>query len=729
MARHDVCQPGVAGRVVKRVLALTSVLVLLARPLAARGADATEAAASPVAIELACSADGVPPGRGRLCVQLSIREGRPWVDPGGVFVANGLPASITRDRVLSTLQGLLATIKPRCDTAGGACLLPDTVLQDCIGDAGKVSPWSDFWARVAECGDPLSSVVGQVSGIFGDLGKESPFEQDGQGQFSDGFDSDLGVLQVQVVGLTAATPLRVIGPLAKGERETAVRHALAPLQDALWNSAAIVALINGYYQSLQLSPKRVSADRATASIDVIEAERLREVALPAMPDPTSAAQRRARLQALYQLLDDHDFRAWLSKRARGESAIESDSVEFVRDLGYTPCEEPFWIDSRMLKPKTALSTLGLSLQPTQVATRPGSDHCSEQPLVSAQVLASDEASKKAAPKPRFIGVELAYRPGQGTSVRGVYEQDMLALPQADLRGSVKAGREDNLTAGQFDLSADYIAFEQLQHRLSFTVTAVDAATPRRWLEGELRDERRHGRQAQLMFEPFRERDGQRLSLTTGLQRSTVTTRDDAGNASQLELSAWNLGADWHAEGLTRLLPWTARLQPSLTWGRVLGQDQSYRKAGLTGGLHMNLEEGRALDFSAHAEAVSQGTPVVEQPSLGGAQSVRGFREDDGIGARLWALQSELWLPLPAAGKGKLAEYVSKLRVAPFIDAGGVYRPAPGARAGPRQGAGLGLRLLLDPAVIKLDYAWRHGPSDSNGPRSRVHFSLSGDIEL
>lgn len=710
-----------------RLPALAFALWALSCALGARGAETADPAADTPAPELSCPVDGVTVGRGRVCVQLSVRKGRPHVEPGGMFVANGLPASITRVEVLSTLQALLETIKPACDPSGAACLVPATVSQPCLGAAIEASAWTDFWVQEQGCGDELGSGLAQVGGIFDRLGESSPFEL---GSFDDGFDGELGVLRLQVIALTRATPLRVIGPLAKGEREAVLRLALAPLQDKLWDDAAIVAAIHRYYQSVRLTPKRVAPNRGSESIEVVEAEQLRSVALPAMPDPADPARRRARLQTLYQVLDDRDFRAWLDKRTdEGKDPVGVDSVEFARDLGHDPCKEPFWIDSRMTRPKMALSSLGLALQPTRVASRPDSDGCPEQPLVSAQVVAGDEAAPDKKPKPRFIGVELQYRPGQGTSLRGVYQQDMLALPQADVRGSMKLGREDDLTAGQLDLTADYIAFERLKHRLSFTLGAVDAATPKRFLEGALRDERRHGRQGELMFEPFRERDGQRLALTTSLQRSEVTTRDDLGVGSQVDLTAWHVGADWHLESLDRLLPWNARLQPSATWGRVLGQGRSYRKAGLVGALHLTLDRSLALDFAARAEAVSQGTPVVEQPSLGGADSVRGFREDDAIGQRLWSLQSELWLPLPNAGRGKFADYLGKVRVAPFFDMGGVSRPAPGARGGPRQGAGVGLRFLLDPAVIKLDYAWRHGLSDTNGPRSRVHFSLSGDIEL
>lgn len=693
-------------------------------------ADAATTAAEPPGAALSCSVDAMPPGQGRLCVQLAIRDGRPSLEPGGVFVANGLPAAITRAQVLDRLQVLLARVLPQCDpddTRPQACLLhADAALRQCLGSAGAASPWAAFWLTVQETCGGSENLLTQVSGLFSRLGEDSPFLL---GVLDDRFVGDLGELRLQVVALTADTPLRIVGPLPEVQRAPLLRAVLAPLQGGLWDSNAIKARLLAYYQPLQLAPE-VIADRAQGRIRVVEAAQLRDVALPPMPDPADATRRRVRLQALYQLLDDHDFRRWLQAPTAG------DSVAFVRDLGYTACREPFWLAGRSRRQSMALSTLGLNLQATRVPSRPDDDRCQDQAQVSARVLTIDEAQPEVPRKPRFVGVKLLHRPGQGLSVRGVYQQDMLALAQADVRGGIELGQQaDAHNTGQIDLTADYIAFERLARRLSFTLGALQDATPQRYLAGALRDESRLGQQARLQFEPFRERDGQRLTLSSEWQRSTITTRDAAQGRTQLDLAAWTLGAQWQLDQAQRLLPWRAQLLPALTWGRVRAAGPAYRKASLGGSLHLALEGGRALDIAGRIEAVSQATPLVEQATLGGTDSVRGFRADDGIGARLWSLQTELWWPWPggagdSAGNGDgLAGWLAKLRLAPFVDLGAVQRPAAGAQAGARQGAGIGLRLLLDPAVIKLDYGWRHGPSDTHGPRGRLHFSLSGDIPI
>jgi hemolysin activation/secretion protein len=64
-------------------------------------------------------------------------------------------------------------------------------------------------------------------------------------------------------------------------------------------------------------------------------------------------------------------------------------------------------------------------------------------------------------------------------------------------------------------------------------------------------------------------------------------------------------------------------------------------------------------------------------SLGGAEVVRGFRRDSGLGRKLWSLQNEVWIPLPWGNdleKGIKAMLRENLKVAPFFDVGGLYDP-------------------------------------------------------
>jgi hemolysin activation/secretion protein len=127
---------------------------------------------------------------------------------------------------------------------------------------------------------------------------------------------------------------------------------------------------------------------------------------------------------------------------------------------------------------------------------------------------------------------------------------------------------------------------------------------------------------------------------------------------------------------------------------------------------------------AQGRFASSGTPSFELPSLGGDQSVRGFRTDEALGERLWSVQSELWIPLSRHGapRGRLGAIARNLRVASFYDLGGLYS-ARGSSEGFRQGCGAGLRLVLNGIVFELDWAYGFGMGALGDGRGRAYFNI------
>jgi hemolysin activation/secretion protein len=132
------------------------------------------------------------------------------------------------------------------------------------------------------------------------------------------------------------------------------------------------------------------------------------------------------------------------------------------------------------------------------------------------------------------------------------------------------------------------------------------------------------------------------------------------------------------------------------------------------------------DLTGQTQLASRRTPLFEQPSLGGAEVLRGFRRDDAIGRRLWSLQHELWMPLPftrdlVEGPGQFLR--RNVRLAGFVDVGGVSETTasqPGTRVGP----GLGVRIRYFPAVLKFDWAYGIGDGAQGKGHGRFYFSLS-----
>ena len=231
------------------------------------------------------------------------------------------------------------------------------------------------------------------------------------------------------------------------------------------------------------------------------------------------------------------------------------------------------------------------------------------------------------------------------------------------------------------------------------------------------------------FELFHSRDGQRW--TWQLERTAVEVSLAPGSPGAVgqsaRLSSWTLSSAWSIEGTSGQGPWWVTLRPSWLEGHVSDPGNTYRKARLNAAARYH-RGGHALDVAATVQRASAGTPVFEQPSLGGGESVRGFAVDDAIGREAWTLQSELWWPLPRAD-GPAATLLSSLRAATFVDLARLRQPAAGSNAGTLRGAGLGLRLLFQPAVIKLDYAWGRGPASREPPRGRFYLTFTTDVPL
>jgi outer membrane protein assembly factor BamA len=105
-------------------------------------------------------------------------------------------------------------------------------------------------------------------------------------------------------------------------------------------------------------------------------------------------------------------------------------------------------------------------------------------------------------------------------------------------------------------------------------------------------------------------------------------------------------------------------------------------------------------------------PEAEQPLLGGADTLRGYRAGHRAGDSLAALSAELRVPLTSPLR------VSQLGVKGFIDAGTVWNA--GTRLADQRferGVGGGVFLSAAVAIFDLDIAW---PQDG---KPRVHFSM------
>jgi hemolysin activation/secretion protein len=164
------------------------------------------------------------------------------------------------------------------------------------------------------------------------------------------------------------------------------------------------------------------------------------------------------------------------------------------------------------------------------------------------------------------------------------------------------------------------------------------------------------------------------------------------------------------------------------------KEPSFSIVSLGGAFHLEASRLVEFDLKGRASVASDHTPVVEAPTFGGVETVRGFRRDDALGRRLWSLQPEIWLRArgllapafnPATGGQQKLRKMARdsLALAFFSDIGGVYRAvssAPGVRYGP----GLGVRFkFAKQATLRLDWAYGIGDGVSGKGRGRFYFSF------
>jgi hypothetical protein len=249
------------------------------------------------------------------------------------------------------------------------------------------------------------------------------------------------------------------------------------------------------------------------------------------------------------------------------------------------------------------------------------------------------------------------------------------------------------------------------------------------LNGSLTDERRHLSIARLEFEPFRDWSGSLLRFFAEGRRATVILQDVQPEIKQ-NLSTLELGSLYLFESREVENPRRIRLEPKLRMGLGLAVGEPrFNKWLATGNFHQMLPSRLEADISGRFELASRATPRFELPSLGGAEVIRGFRRDDGLGRKLWSVQSELWIPLPVGdetSQGFKAMLREKVKLAPFVDVAGLYE-AVNTTSGLRKSTGLGLRFIYNPIIFKIDYGYGFGPAATGGSRGKFHFSVGSNL--
>ncbi|HZS47537.1 MAG TPA: ShlB/FhaC/HecB family hemolysin secretion/activation protein [Blastocatellia bacterium] len=552
-----------------------------------------------------------------------------------------------------------------------------------------------------------------------------------------------------------------------------VRGLLQSASDKLWRSYYIQQMLSAYYAGNGYSPQiQVSTTNDTRRYIAIQDQRVGRIIIENKTtlDPTTVDK------ILYFLLADRPFRFYVANTVRwndlplapGDTSTQA--LDYL-DLGFTAGSEPllnqflfqdqqaniaqfgfgttivtdggsarankFYVDI-LIRPAAKTATKKPSPTHSTVSSPGLNGPKSVNPALKTSDQSLGRSSNLTDPKssPQETAVEkktrnnlslgFDYKPGQGIRFIGGYQR---TTNEGTI--SVQIGDQKN-ALGSLSYSKDFALFgssigdSRFFRRLNVQFTGSTDFNADRFLAGQDTNERRTGGYAKAELEVFRDRNGKLLQFTAEGRQTTVTLTP-AGqtgtnqNITTLDLSGFFLYQKNNNPYLRRI-----GFDSDLRLGLGFGNEPNYRSLIITSNYHQQLFDGVETDITGHAEIDSAGTPIFEQASLGGAEMLRGFREDDAIGRRLWSLQNELWLPVPGtlhAYEGRRSFIRKNVRIAAFTDVGAAYRTS-NSPAGTKVGPGAGLRFLYGPAVFKLDWAYGIGDGATGKGHGRVYFSIS-----
>lgn len=329
-----------------------------------------------------------------------------------------------------------------------------------------------------------------------------------------------------------------------------------------------------------------------------------------------------------------------------------------------------------------------------------------------------------------LGAE--YRRAVEAGVTMATEEDVrvyLAYEQVGLSGAdtvrASVGFEGE-AFGAVDYERDLLLIPEWGRRLSVAIKGFSDFEADRLRGGEEFGERRSGGTATAALELFRDWDDHWLRVDGSAGWQEVLPEETAGAPPRDQLTEVSLGLSyfWRRDG-TR---WSPNLQvaPRLRGARSEATEAWFLRGGATAAAHLLLPLFLEHHLQGAVEWGSADTPWNELPSLGGEDSVRGYRVDAGVGDLAWSLQNEIWIPVFRQfrlGAG-LDRFVRRnLLLAAFVDIGGVTGTAD-SFDGFRAGAGLGLRARISDAMaFRLDWGQAlTGDEDGRGG-SFVYFSL------
>jgi surface antigen Omp85-like protein len=664
--------------------------------------------------------DSLPntPSRVQYCLTFKVVNGKLAVDQDKFTKVSEFTASLTRltlaqaERDIRSEVAELVAQLPRPYEKALAPGESDPTLTDSLTDAlRKDQSWSDYvnafraWAEANPDRQDLGFTFS--SALFSDLITKS---QSIGLLLNDQLDAESGYASFSVLPAFDARRISILLPglmdSRRAKRVTRLRKALRQLKGRLWSSNEILSCVRRYYARLGLSPESVVTPQSE-TIEIIEGQRIESIILPPDEVPPHAVDR-----LLWDLLDTRDFRRAMRTKSTWETGPV---VDFRNALGYADGDEPYLVQSQLQEQQLLLSQLGyaVTLQPSRRTAR--TQYLDLRIEKAFKNSGADKPEQK--DRPRRIAGGVEFKPGQRVNALGLLQFSRLGFPFQGSTFSVQGGGPTGaLWSGNYFV--DFLNFERFHQRVALRLNASDQVQRQRFLAGRKVDETRIGGSGRIEWQPFRDLAGVDLLLHLEASHASVAIERNTGTVLKQNLNVLEMGAMMLSRSVLSEHQQRTRVEPRIIVGTGLARGEPlFFRAVVTSNTHRVFDPWQC-DFTTHIENATRNTPVFELPSLGGPDTVRGFRADDAIGRRLWSIQNELWHPVPGFEQTRL----DGLRAAAFFDAGGAYQTT-ASRPGLREGVGLGVRLDLHLAVLKFDWAYGFGEAATGGSRGKFYFSV------
>ena len=336
-------------------------------------------------------------------------------------------------------------------------------------------------------------------------------------------------------------------------------------------------------------------------------------------------------------------------------------------------------------------------------------------------------------KLNFLGVDFFYKPDQGVKLSGVYKrQGLLNTENGNGDLTVRVGNRDEHFIVTGDFSGDNLLFRKFHRRVSVDLFGSSDFEVRRLFFNTQTDERRQSSLIRGELELFTR--PQQLTVFLEASGGTVELIQNDVSVSKQRLNSLSFGGTYVLKTDEVVPLRSLQLEPKARFGLALAKNEpGFTMFSLRGVFqhHRDIPARFGIQIAGRFDVASKGTPIFELPSFGGVDSVRGFREDDAIGRRLWSLQNEIRTPvfgLPPDAEGFKKFLRNQTKVAAFIDLGAVSDTV-GTRSGLRAGPGMGLRVNFMGVNMKLDFAYGLGDAAIGKGRGRFHFSLDTPLRF